>query len=156
MKQAKRITLLLIGFFPLLLFGFYLNHLISTTYYYVAGPYFLFGVAVIAAWFVFGMISVLFAASRKEAVLLLNAPAFLILLLLLFQEWILERMWLNQIGFATQIFYLPLVRFGIVIGGMLPRFILPISSFGIASAIAFAFMVGASYLGRIVVERRMK
>ena len=156
MKQTKRIALLFIGFLPLLLFGFYLNHLISTIYYYVAGPYFLFGVAVIAAWFAFGMISILLVESKKEAVIFLNAFALLILLLLLFQEWILGSMWQNQIGLATQMFYLPLIRFGFVMGDMLPRFILPMSSFTIASAISFVFLVGASYLGRIVIESRKK
>ena len=153
MKQIKRIGYMSLGFFPLLLFGYYLNHLILTTFYYVVGPYFFIGVVIIAVWFIFGMISVLFVSSAKEAVLLLNAPAFLFLLLLLFQAWVLESMWLNQIGFATQMFFLPLFRFGFVMAGILPRFILPIVDTGIAGATAFVFMVAASYFGRSFSER---
>ena len=153
MRHVKRAVMMLIGFFPLMLFGYYLHHLVLTAFYYREAPFFLIGVAVIAVWFVFGIISVKLVGSKKEAVLLLNAPAFFVLLLVLFQEWVLSAFWLNQVGFATQMFYLPLVRFGLVISGILPRFILPIGSFGIASAFSFIFMLGASYLGRATIER---
>ena len=137
-----------IGFFPLMLFGCYLHHLLLTAFFYVAVPAFFIGVAVIAVWFIFGMISVFFVSSTKEAVLLLNVPAFLVLLLLLFQAWVLESMWLNQIGFATQMFFLPLFNFGFVMAGILPRFILPIVDPGVAGATAFIFMLVTSYFGR--------
>ena len=153
MKMFNRAVLMLIGFFPLMLFGYYLHHLVLTTFYYREAPYFLIGVAVITVWFIFGIISVKLVGSKKEAVLLLNAPAFFVLLLVLYQEWVLSAFWLNQVGLATQMFYLPLVRFGFVMSGILPRFILPIGSFGIASAFSFIFMFGASYLGRVAIER---
>ena len=150
MTIIKRAILVLIGFIPLLLFGYYLNHLLMTTFYYRDAPLSLIGVAIIAVWFVFGIISVKLVCSKIEAVLLLNTPAFIVLILVLFQEWVLTGFWLNQVGLATQMFYLPLVRFGMVISGVIPRFILPIGSFGIASAFAFLFMLGASYLGRVI------
>lgn len=141
-KMFKRAALVAIGFFPLMLFGSYLHHLILTVFYDRMLPLFLIGVAVIAVWFVFGIISMRLVGSRREAVLLLNAPAFFVLLLVLFQEWVISRFWLNTIGLATQMFYLPLVRLGMVITTPLP-----LGSFGIASTFAFAFMLGASYLG---------
>ena len=151
MQNIKRIVLLMIGFVPLLLFGFFINHLLMTAFWYAPGPYFLISIAVIVVWFVFGMISVLLVSPKKEALLLLNASAFLVLLLIFFQELVLGHMWLNQIGLATQMFYLPLVNFGSVFGG-----ILPFHSFGIISAISFIFLLCASYFGRTTAERLRK
>ena len=156
MKIIKRAFLVLIGFIPLLLFGHYLHHLLMTTFFYREAPFFLISVAVIAAWFVFGIISVKLVGSKKEAVLLLNASAFVVLMLILFQEWVLGSFWLNQVGLTTQMFYLPVVRLGFLISKVIPRFILPIGSFGIASAFAFLFMLGASYLGRVIIERAFR
>ena len=153
MKHVKRIALLLIGFVPLLSFGYYVSHLMRTVYYYVIGPLFLFGVAVVAAWFIFGMISIKLTGSRKEALLFLNAPAAVVLVLILVQEYIFRAMWANQAGFATQMFYLPLVRFGSVISGIVPRFILPVLNMSIVCGVAFFCLLGASCLGRMSAER---
>jgi len=151
MQNVKRIILLLIGFVPLMLFGFYINHLIPTVFAYTAGLDLPISIAVLVVWFIFGMISVLLVSSKKEALLLLNAPAFLVLLLIFFQELILGHMWLNQIGIATQMFYLPLVLLGSIFGSLFP-----LVSFGIISAISFIFLLCASYFGRITSERLRK
>ena len=153
MKQVKRIVCLTLGFFPMQLFGYFVSHLILTVYYDVLPPHFFFGAAVISAWFIFGMISIFLVNSRKEAVLLLNLPAFLVLLIIMFQEWVLGIMWVNQFGLAIQHFYLPINRLGFVISRIVPRFILPVTTWGIASAFSFICMAGASYFGRRLSER---
>ena len=153
MKQVKRIVCIAMGFFPMQLFGYYVNHLILNVYYDVLPPYFLFGAAVIAAWFAFGMISIFLVRSRKEAVLLLNLPAFLVLMLIMFQEWVLAGMWMNQIGLAIQHFYLPILRLGVVLTNIIPRPIMPVIYFSVSVAFAFICMLGTSYLGRRLSER---
>ena len=150
----KRIALLLMGFFPLLLIGYGLNHLIMTALYYNAVVYLLIGIAVLAVWFAFGMLSAKLTGSKKEAVLLLNAPAFLVLLLILVQELILRAYWMNIIGVATQMFYLPLLPLSFTLARVLPG-VLMVGPW-LASAIAFALLVGASCLGRRTAESRGK
>ena len=165
-KHVKRIALLLLGLLPLLLFGYFLLHLTSTNHYvddysiaavrpsilmirYSHQPFSLIDVAVLAVWLIFGMISVFLVSSRKEALLILNASAFLVLVLILFQEWVLGGMWINQVGLATKMFYLPLSRLGIALSLSVFRQ----SSNGIESLLAFICIFGLSYFGRILAER---
>ena len=143
----KRIILLLIGFLPLL-FGYIQNHLMMTIFFDRMTPVFLIGIAVLTIWFFIGMLSKIFANSKKEAVILINAPAFLVLLLILLQEVVLNAFWSNHLGIATQFFYLPLIGFTRYLS-----FIFPIITFSLLSVIAFICLLGASYLGRVVVEQ---
>jgi len=146
----KRIILVLIGLVPLLAFGYWFNHLLMTVFFYTVPPLALIGVAVLVIWAGFGMISKPLVASKRLAMVLLNAPAFVVLLLIIIQEVILGRMWSGHIGFSTQMFYLSLLRLGSAVGSILP---IPFLSISIISAIAFLLMVVASLLGRHAAER---
>ena len=144
----KRVTLLLIGFLPLL-FGIIQHHLMMTVFFDTLIPGSLIGIAVLVIWFFIGILSIKFVSSKKEAIIFVNAPAFLVLLLILFQEIVLNAFWRNNIGLGTQFFYLPLI-------GLTRHLslIFPIGSFSNMSVLAFICLFGASYFGRVVVERR--
>ena len=140
----KRIIPILIGFAPLPL-GFLLNDLMINRDFL---PPLLMGFLFLFAWFLFGMLSIKFVTRRKEAVLLLNTPAFLVLLLILFQEIILGRFFANIIGISSQFFYLPLMQLGAIIVRVTG--VITISG---SASVAFVLMLIASYLGRRVAER---
>jgi len=161
-------ALLSLGFFPLNYFGRYVSYLILNVYVYEVGPYFLFGVAVIAAWFVFGMFSKALICSRIKAIVLLNVPAFLVLVLelilyvspapmreFIFNYAIPNYDWVAWTVLEVRTFYLPPANLGARIAGMMPflRFASMGFRIGLQLTIPFAFMVGSSYLGHFVAER---
>ena len=156
----KYVMLLLLGFFPLYWFGHYMTYLMWNVYTREAGPYFLFGLAVIAAWFIFGMISKLLIKSRWRTILALNIPAFLVLILTqlirfeFFRQLISNSDWAMTINIEAQTFYLPLMRFGVVVLDTIP--FLPFIDAMLSPVIAFAFMVGFSYLGHFAAERLLR
>ena len=63
-------------------------------------------------WGGFGMLSLSLMNDRKTALLLLNTPAAVVLLLILVQEWVVGAYWFNFVGTYTQMFYLPLISLG--------------------------------------------
>ena len=141
----KRIILVLIGFAPLPL-GFLTNFFMM--YRNFMPRLIIMGILILVAWFIFGMLSTKLVAQRKEAVLLLNTPAILILLSLLLQELILRRFFTNTIGTLVLYFYLPVVS----LGNIFAR-ITSVASISGGASVAFVLMLIASYLGRRVAER---
>jgi hypothetical protein len=144
----KRFLLLLIGFLPLLI-GYIQNHLMLTVFYDRVFPGVLVSIAMLVVWFLVGILSKKLINTKKAAVILMNVPALLVLLLIFLQEIVLGAFWLNNIGLATQIFYLPLI--GVV--SNLSRF-LPQIGISLLSILAFLCMLGASYFGCTLAERR--
>ena len=65
-------------------------------------------------WGGFGMLSLHLMNERKTALLLLNTPAAVVLLLILVQEWVVGAYWFNFVGTYTQMFYLPYLNYFIV------------------------------------------
>lgn len=63
-------------------------------------------------WGGFGMLSLNLMNERKTALLLLNTPAAVVLLLILVQEWVVGAYWFNFVGTYTQMFYLPFISLG--------------------------------------------
>jgi len=138
----KKAILLLIGLSPVLV-GFLLNFLIMR----LPMPMWFVGIIMLFIWFLAGKRSVELVEKRMEAVLLLNAPAFVVLLLLLFQEIVLERYWSSIIGIATQMFYLPFLGLSFFIGSVFHRIFY-------AYIFAFILLLPVSFYGRIKGERR--
>jgi len=149
----------LMGFMPMILFGAYLYNLIGTLRYEVP-PYILIGIVALVVWFVFGMISILLENTRKKALMFLNAPAFMMWLTIVaaslpFQSF--EPLFL-RIAHTATIFYLPLLRLGVVLQGIIQS---PLRITGIVRPITmpisvltvFLCLVGASFLGRVLAER---
>ncbi|HBK84540.1 MAG TPA: hypothetical protein DDZ53_00755 [Firmicutes bacterium] len=138
----KRLTLLAIGLIPLPL-GYILRYLIMTIYRDRALPAGIIGVAFLLLWFCLGLLTKHMTDSDKEAMVTVHAFAFLDLLLVLFQEHILRRYWLNIIGALSQFFFLPLIN----IASRLTFFAYRLSWTYIT---AFALMYVVFYLGRSV------
>ncbi len=142
----KRLAFLFCGCFPLVL-GYLLNYLIMSNY---VPPLFLIGIAILIVWFLVGMFSAKFIEHKTEIILLLNAPAFLFLLLGLLQEIVLGQYWLNQVGLATQLYYLPLLNFtATLLQIVINHFYL---SYGYV--LSFSLLLISSYCGRVIAQRR--
>lgn len=135
----KKLTLLAIGLIPLPL-GYVLNHLLMTVYWDRFG---MIGVAFLLLWFSLGVLTKHITHSDKEAMVMVHVFAFLDLLLILFQENVLQRYWFNRIGALSQFFFLPLLN----IASRLAFFAYGLSWIYIT---AFALMCAAFYWGRSV------
>lgn len=101
--MKKKGLLSVLGILPLLI-GFIMNLLILRTDF--SPGFFLEGI-LLGVWGLLG-----YKLCRNKDHLLKNTifihiPAFFFLLLLLFQELVVGRFWLNFIGSAAQFFYLP-------------------------------------------------
>lgn len=144
----KKLMLLFIGLIPLPL-GYIMNYLMMKVYYDRVLPYGAIGIIFLIAWFGLGLTTCHFTDSDKEAVVIVHMLAFVDLLLVIFQEVILKHYWFNQIGIATQLFYLPLVN----IAGKFVFFSNRVYWIYVA---AFAFMCIVFYLGRLARKNRIK
>ena len=140
----KRVLLILIGLIPLIL-GYLLNYLMFISMI----PLFIIYFAVWIIWFIAGLISIKLVDRKTESILLLNTPAFLFLLLVLYQEIILSQYWPNLIGVIPQLFYTPFIYIGFRITPMF-------HSVFYAYIASFLIMLIVSFSGRLVSERRKK
>ena len=139
----KRIIFLIIGSLPMPL-GFLLAYLTLADQLL---PLVLIGLGILAFWFLVGLLSANFFRTREGAMLFLNLPALLILILVIVQSLILQAFWLNPIGIATQYFYLPFLGISRFLG-----FFFTLSLH--ASAIfAFICLLITSFAGRLVGEQ---
>ena len=157
----KRTILLSLGFFPLLLFGYYLNHLVVTVFADIVAPYFAIGVVIVIIWLILGMVSAKLFKSDIDVARYLNAPAFIILLLIFVQEFVIRAFWSNPFGALTQNFYLPLIRFGTAVWNTvtLPLQLLNvyiITRMSYVAATAFICLYIASCIGIRIVKKGRK
>lgn len=104
----KKIILFLVGIIPLFI-GYGMNYLMFGPFYNMALSYKLIGITFLLAWFFWGRCSYRFVNNKKVATILGNSFALIVLLLLIYQEVILGQYWYNQVGCATQFYYLPLI-----------------------------------------------
>ena len=150
----KRVVLLLIGFFSMPL-GFLLNHIMMNVSFNL--PLLLISIAMLAIWFLISMVSVKFIFTKKETILLLNAPAFLVLILNLFQEYVLGHYWMNLAGVATQFFYLPFLGLGFTLtSGLSSQIANFVYTATLAYIVVFVCLILDTFLGCSVAERRAK
>ena len=149
MGIAKRVILVLLGFVPLLL-GYLIDYWMTTIWQYNIpwGLINLISFAILVLWFAAGLVFVKLAVPKGQVVSLLNIGAFAALILLILQT--VQSMWLNQLGIASQMFYLPLIRLGMWI---VPSFI--VGSMRLASIISFIFLVLVSFLGTKAGARKL-
>jgi hypothetical protein len=61
-------------------------------------------------WCILGYIFYKFTKSKNIPLIICNIPAFITLILILFQEIIIKHYWPNDLGFSTQYFYFPTLR----------------------------------------------
>jgi|GEM_PF-5925363 len=141
--MIKRVLVVLMGFLPLLL-GFVQNHLMMNVFLYTGMPgTMLIGVGVIGAWFFLGMLSVKMLGDKMQALVLLNAPALLFLVLLFIQGVIVGHFWFNIMGVVPQFFYMPTLRLGMTTVGFVPFFM----GFVPAAVVSFVLKLSVSALG---------
>lgn len=105
----KKSILILVGIAPFFM-GYGMNYLMMGPFYNTVLPYKLIGIAFLIAWFFVGRYSYIFVSDKKLATLLGNSVALIVLVLILYQEVVLRQYWLNQIGMATQLYYLALIN----------------------------------------------
>ena len=140
----KRAILILIGLLLPLLIGFLLSNWSMGWQLFLRGRLNGIGLAVLALWFVTGMISMKFFTSKREALLLLNTAPILIALLVLFQILVLGRFLGNIVGMASQFFYLPLMG---LTSGLLSVLPLPVISMTMISFVSLGLLILASWFG---------
>ncbi|MCL2559961.1 MAG: hypothetical protein FWE07_05685 [Turicibacter sp.] len=143
---VKILCLLLLGFVPLTLLGFALEHWVTASPD-VLPPFFLISVAVFVLWMVFGYLARLLL-SKSDVLLYLNLPAVIVLFLILAQE--LSGGFWAGIGTWTQLFYLPLIRLASQILVFVP---ITTINFFIIALIAFGLLLLASFLGTSIREK---
>ena len=75
-------------------------------------PLMLISVLMLLFWGYLSHVSLRMSNYDWKALLLLNVPAAIDLLLVLIQEWGFGAYWMNRIGGYSQLFYLPLLSLG--------------------------------------------
>lgn len=104
----KKLMLFFLGLIPFIS-GFIMNDIIMQNPN-ITIPYKLIGIIFILFWAFIGFITCKFGKTSLESAVIANLPAFLVLLLNLYQEIISGEYWLNIFGSATQFYYLPLIN----------------------------------------------
>jgi hypothetical protein len=104
----KQWILFILGFIPFPV-GYLINHMILNSFPVYELFYTIVSLVFLGIWFLVGMFLYHLAGTKIKAAVIANCPAFIVLLLVLFQEVILGRYWMNFIGLAGQLYYLPLL-----------------------------------------------
>jgi hypothetical protein len=144
----KRITLLLIAFLPLLI-GCIQAYLAMRFFHDGMAFYYIVNIGMLITWFFAGYFSRKLIKSKIESLVWLNSIAFLMLIPIFVQEFILREHWMMYVSF---IFYLPVAYFPTYAfsGGNMFRQI----SFFSVSVAALASLLLASYFGATFYEKR--
>lgn len=139
----KGMILFLLGLIPFVL-GFLMNSWLMQNQNSVL-PSNIIGIIFLIFWVLVGFITCKHGKKRLTSTITINLTAFLILLLIMYQEAILDRYWSNIFGWSTQIYYLALIN----ISSFLLGIFLPSTTVGIwpESLIAFLLMFASYYIG---------
>lgn len=134
----KKIILFLLGFIPFGL-SYLMNRWMMANQDSVL-PFKLIGILFIAFWIFIGIITNKFAETPLKSTMLANAPALLVLILLMYQEIIQGYHWTNFIGTSTQFYFLPLLNISALFTRRMP-FV------GVTYIVAFLLMIVSYSLG---------
>src|SRR5690606_38325650 len=104
-------------------------------------PFKLIGILILVFWLLLGFITCKIEKTPYHSALFIHIPALIALLLIMYQDIVLERFWSNMIGIATQFYFLPLIHISGSIGGMLSYYLWS------DCLIAFLLMYGSYSLG---------
>ena len=154
----KRLAIVLIGLSPILV-GLVQSYLrTNVTFFSSDISYQLVGFLVFAIWFIVGRYYNKLAGSKANTVLLINTPAFLVLVLLLIQEAVLGDIWTNIVGQLTQLFYTPMLFWLVGVPAEVIREVMTASSMLsymiIRYITSFICLLLASYVGCVFGDRR--
>lgn len=148
----KKVILFILGLTPFVL-GFLMNSWLMKNQNSVL-PFKLIGIIFLLYWVLVGFTTCKFGKTPLKSAIIANLPAFLMLLLILFQEIVLRRYWANMFGIVTQFYYLPLVNISSSIVGFLFSLIGWGIHFTLVSLISFLFMFGSYFLGSYFKNRK--
>ena len=104
----KKWLLVLIGLIPFVL-GFAMNSWLINNPNSIL-PFRLLGVLFLVLWVSVGFITCKYAKTPYHSAVILHLPALFVLLLIMYQDMVLEEYWSNLFGLATQFYYLPLIN----------------------------------------------
>ena len=138
----KKLVLFLIGFIPFVL-GFLMNSWLMQNQNSVL-PFKLIGILFLIFWVLVGFITCKFGKTPLKSAVIINLPAFLTLLIIIYQDIVLEQYWSNIVGSATQFYYLPLINISSSLEMFLP---LPTLHIWSVCLIAFLLMCASYYIG---------
>ncbi|MDF2632590.1 MAG: hypothetical protein K0Q85_1186 [Caproiciproducens sp.] len=144
----KRFLLVLFAVSPFAI-GYWLNYALQK-FNWAGGVPFMISILFLVYWFFIGYFSVRLTNSVRKSLLIGNSFAALVLLLNVFQDVLLHRFFLNEIGIATQNFYLPMIPLSVKIG-----FFIPHRAFWGICILAFILMAAVYYLGYSFKQKRL-
>jgi hypothetical protein len=110
--MMKKYWLLLFAITPIGI-GYLHNYLFLNSYSNALHT--IFSVIFIIYWFIVGYISPKFTKSAKEGLLLTNSFAIICIVLIIIQEVIVGRYFLNIFGMAPQMFYLSTIQISTIL-----------------------------------------
>ena len=140
----KKLLLVLIGLIPFGL-GFAMNSWLMDNPNSIL-PFRLIGILFLVFWVSVGFITCKYAKTPYHSAVILHLPALFVLLLVMYQDIVLEEYWSNLLGLATQVYYLPLINLSSFIfsytmtGGLFVQM-------STATVVAFLLMYGSYYVG---------
>ena len=142
MFDMKKLILLFCSASPFLL-GYLLN--------YVTVKFDLYGSIILAIslsftiyWFFIGYASASFIKSPIKSIVIGNIFAIADIILILFQELVLDRYFPNAVGTYTQMFYFPMLSVAFKVENMLH---LPLSYGWMGYILSFILMLSVYYMG---------
>ncbi|MEL7657363.1 MAG: hypothetical protein AAGU75_15825 [Bacillota bacterium] len=140
----KKMILVLLAFSPFAI-GFFLNFIYSN--YNLNGFVFLWiSILFLGFWFLLGYWSSGFIKSAVQSVWIGNSLTIFTLVLIVFQEIILGRYFYNILGIASQLFYLPVLKF-IYETEEFIYFLNSVHAMWMSYVLAAAFMIVVYYMG---------
>ncbi|CAM5199965.1 putative protein OS=Ureibacillus acetophenoni OX=614649 GN=SAMN05877842_11742 PE=4 SV=1 [Ureibacillus acetophenoni] len=137
----KKLVLILIGLIPFVI-GIQMSEWLMQHQDRVL-PFKIIGIVFLIFWILVGFITSKFEKTPLKTAVIINLPAFLVLLLIMYQSIILGHSWPNLFGWATQMYFLPLNNISSYIIGILFFYVHMWS----ACLLAFLLMFAASYFG---------
>ncbi|MFF2755149.1 hypothetical protein ACFVR1_15530 [Psychrobacillus sp. NPDC058041] len=150
----KKMILFLLGLIPFVL-GFLMNSWLMQNQNSIL-PFKLIGIIFLVFWVLVGFITCKFEKTPLKSAVIINLPAFLILLFIMYQEIILGQYWFNIFGMATQFYYLPLLNISSSLVGIFLSLTPWATQIWSASLIAFLLMFASYYLGCYLKKRLSK
>lgn len=142
--NVKRIFLILLGFIPLAL-GFLMNYWMMK-YQDSVLPYTLTGIIFLVLWAFIGFLTCEFEETPSKSSKIIHSVAFMMLLLFVFQSFILRQFWPNIVGIISQFYFLPLFSISGSIQNLI-LFMFRTSFVSLDAIISFLLMIGSYKLG---------
>lgn len=146
-EKMKKALIFILGWTPLLA-GTVMNEMIMADLG-ILPPFLAVAVGTLLVWALFGALTVVLK-EKRSSLLLLDLPAAIVLLLVLYQELAMQQYWGNAVGMGTQLFYLPVLGVGFRLTAGITHTMSPVY------VLSFLLLCAASLLGRLLGERRLR